>query len=123
MTSGSLFDDQTSPSVSATAPLADRMRPTTFDELVGQEELLGPGRPLRQAINRDTLQSIILWGPPGSGKTTLARLIASVTTSRFVAFSAVLAGIKEIRNVMASAEEARRLDKRRTILFIDEIHR
>ncbi|SVA24343.1 uncharacterized protein METZ01_LOCUS77197, partial [marine metagenome] len=61
------------------------MRPTTFDELVGQEELLGPGRPLRQAINRDTLQSIILWGPPGSGKTTLARLIASVTTSRFVA--------------------------------------
>ncbi len=123
MTSGSLFDDQTSPSVSATAPLADRMRPTTFDELVGQEELLGPGRPLRQAINRDTLQSIILWGPPGSGKTTLARLIAAVTTSRFVAFSAVLAGIKEIRNVMASAEEARRLDKRRTILFIDEIHR
>jgi len=123
MTSGSLFDDQTSPAVSATAPLADRMRPTTFDELVGQEELLGPGRPLRQAINRDTLQSIILWGPPGSGKTTLARLIAAVTTSRFIAFSAVLAGIKEIRNVMASAEEARRLDKRRTILFIDEIHR
>ena len=123
MTSGSLFDDPTSPSVAATAPLADRMRPTTFDELVGQEELLGPGRPLRQAINRDTLQSIILWGPPGSGKTTLARLIAAVTTSRFVAFSAVLAGIKEIRNVMASAEEARRLDKRRTILFIDEIHR
>ena len=123
MTSGSLFDDPTSPSVSATAPLADRMRPTTFDELVGQEELLGPGRPLRQAINRDTLQSIILWGPPGSGKTTLARLIAAVTTSRFIAFSAVLAGIKEIRNVMASAEEARRLDKRRTILFIDEIHR
>ena len=99
------------------------MRPTTFDELVGQEELLGPGRPLRQAINRDTLQSIILWGPPGSGKTTLARLIAAVTTSRFVAFSAVLAGIKEIRNVMDSAEAARRLDKRRTILFIDEIHR
>ena len=123
MTSGSLFDDPTSPSVSATAPLADRMRPTTFDELVGQEELLGSGRPLRQAINRDTLQSIILWGPPGSGKTTLARLIAAVTTSRFIAFSAVLAGIKEIRNVMASAEEARRLDKRRTILFIDEIHR
>ena len=123
MTSGSLFDDPTSPSVAATAPLADRMRPTTFDELVGQEELLGSGRPLRQAINRDTLQSIILWGPPGSGKTTLARLIAAVTTSRFIAFSAVLAGIKEIRNVMASAEEARRLDKRRTILFIDEIHR
>ena len=123
MTSGSLFDDQMPPSVSASAPLAERMRPTSFDELVGQEELLGRGRPLRQAIDGDTLQSIILWGPPGSGKTTLARLIAAVTTSRFVAFSAVLAGIKEIRSVMASAEDARRLGKQRTILFIDEIHR
>ena len=99
------------------------MRPTSFDELVGQEDLLGRHRPLRQAIERDTLQSIILWGPPGTGKTTLARVIATVTKSRFVAFSAVLAGIKEIRTVMAAAEESRRRGDRRTILFVDEIHR
>ena len=93
MTPGSLFDEPPIPAASPTAPLADRMRPTTFDELVGQEGLLGRGRPLRHAIERDTLQSIILWGPPGTGKTTLARVIAAVTKSRFVAFSAVLAGI------------------------------
>src|SRR6266545_1478966 len=107
----------------ARTPLAERMRPRTFDEFVGQEELLAPGKPLREAIERDLLQSIILWGPPGTGKTTLARIIADTTKARFVSFSAVLSGIKEIRDVMAEAERLRRTTGRRTIVFIDEIHR
>jgi putative ATPase len=121
----SLFDDPPAaePAKSAPSPLAERMRPRTLDEFVGQGALIGPGRPLRLAIERDQLQSIILWGPPGTGKTTLARLIASVTRAHFISFSAVLAGIKEIRAVMTEAEEARRRLGRRTILFIDEIHR
>jgi len=119
-----LFDDEPSaPSKTAPAPLAERMRPRTFDEFVGQEELLAPGKPLRQAIERDLLQSIILWGPPGTGKTTLARIIADTTKARYVQFSAVLAGIKEIREVMSEAERMRRATGRRTIVFIDEIHR
>ena len=100
------------------APLAERMRPRTLDDIVGQEALLGPDRPLRTAIEQDRLRSIILWGPPGTGKTTLARVIATVTRAQFVAFSAVLSGIKEIREVMAEAEAARRRSGRRTILFI-----
>jgi putative ATPase len=121
----SLFedDDRSRPTPPAPAPLAERMRPRTFDELVGQQELLAPGQPLREAIERDLLQSIILWGPPGTGKTTLARIIAERTRSRFVSFSAVLSGIKEIREVMAEAERVRRTAGRRTIVFIDEIHR
>jgi putative ATPase len=99
------------------------MRPRTFDELVGQEDILAPGRPLREAIERDLLQSIILWGPPGSGKTTLARIVADTTQARFVAFSAVLSGIKDIREVMSDAERLRRTTGQRTIVFIDEIHR
>ena len=99
------------------------MRPATFDEFVGQEELLAPGRPLRQAIERDLLQSLILWGPPGTGKTTLARIIAETTRAKFVSFSAVMSGIKEIREVMTEAERLRRTTGRRTIVFIDEIHR
>jgi putative ATPase len=118
----SLFPDEPV-AAPAAAPLAERMRPRTFDELVGQDELLAAGRPLREAIERDLLQSIILWGPPGTGKTTLARIIAETTRARFVSFSAVLAGIKEIREVMTEAERIRRATGRRTIVFIDEIHR
>ena len=120
----SLFDDEShAPKAAAPAPLAERMRPRTFDEFVGQEDLLAPGKPLREAIERDLLQSIILWGPPGTGKTTLARIIAETTKARFVSFSAVLSGIKEIRDVMTEAERLRRTTGRRTIVFIDEIHR
>src|SRR5262245_60242917 len=120
----SLFeDDAPVASKAAPAPLAERMRPRTFDEFVGQDELIGPGKPLREAIERDLLQSIILWGPPGTGKTTLARIIADTTKARFVSFSAVLSGIKEIRDVMSEAERLRRATGRRSIVFIDEIHR
>src|SRR5258706_956995 len=118
-----LFPDGAPPANAARAPLAERMRPRTFDEFVGQQDLLAPGKPLREAIERDLLQSIILWGPPGTGKTTLARIIAETTKARFVSFSAVLAGIKEIRDVMSEAERLRRSTGRRTIVFIDEIHR
>jgi len=103
-------------------PLADRMRPRTLDEFIGQEELLGPGKPLRTQIERDDLSSMLFWGPPGCGKTTLARIIARRTRSEFIPFSAVLAGIKEIKDVMAKAEGARRYG-RRTIVFVDEVHR
>jgi putative ATPase len=104
-------------------PLADRMRPRTLDEIVGQEHLLGPGKILRAALERGELHSMILWGPPGSGKTTLASLLARVTGARFVAFSAVLSGVKEIREVVAEAERERARHRTRTILFVDEIHR
>jgi putative ATPase len=103
-------------------PLADRMRPRTLDEFIGQESLLGPGQPLRTQIEHDDIGSMILWGPPGCGKTTLARIIARMTRSDFVAFSAVLSGIKEIKEMMSSAERAHRVG-RRTIVFVDEVHR
>ncbi len=103
-------------------PLAERMRPRTLDEFIGQEKLLGPSKPLRVQIEADDLSSMLLWGPPGCGKTTLARLIARLTKSEFVSFSAVLSGIKEIKEVMAEAERRSRSGMR-TIVFVDEVHR
>ena len=120
--SGSLFDDDKPQTDRSPAPLAERLRPRTLDDILGQEHLLEPGKPLRTAIERDQVPSMILWGPPGVGKTTLAQVIATMTKSDFVPFSAVLSGIKEIKEVMAAAEKGRRLG-RRTILFVDEIHR
>jgi putative ATPase len=105
------------------APLADRVRPRTLDEILGQEEVLGPGRPLRRAIEQDALRSLILWGPPGSGKTTLAHVIRRLTRAHFEAMSAVLSGVKEVREILKEAEVRRRREGRRTIVFIDEIHR
>src|SRR6202007_632062 len=107
---------------SALQPLAERMRPRTLDEFVGQEKLLGPGKPLRMQIESDNLGSMLFWGPPGCGKTTLARLIARLSKSDFISFSAVLCGIKEIKEVMA-ASEYKSKSGRRTIVFVDEVHR
>jgi putative ATPase len=106
----------------ANQPLAERMRPRTLDEFIGQEKLLGPGKPLRMQIESDNIGSMLFWGPPGCGKTTLARVIAGLTRSEFVSFSAVLSGIKEIKEVMAAAEYKSR-SGHRTIVFVDEVHR
>ena len=118
----SLFEERKPPGESGTVPLAARMRPQALDDFIGQEHLLGPDKALRVAIERDHVPSMLLWGPPGVGKTTLALLIANITKSTFLTFSAVLSGIKEIKDIMESAERSHHL-RRRTILFIDEIHR
>jgi len=107
---------------SALQPLAERMRPRTLDEFIGQQKLLGPGKPLRMQIESDNIGSMLFWGPPGCGKTTLARLIARLTKSDFISFSAVLSGIKEIKEVMA-ASELKSKSGNRTIVFVDEVHR
>ncbi len=118
----SLFEDSPLPRIDKGRPLAERMRPESLDEYVGQQHMLAPGKPLRLQIERDQLSSMILWGPPGVGKTTLARLIAKLSRADFVPFSAVMSGVKEIKAVMADAEKNRRAG-RRTVVFVDEIHR
>jgi putative ATPase len=118
-----LFQNSAAPLQEALAPLAERMRPRTLDEYCGQEHLLGEGKLLRMMIESDQLSSLIFWGPPGSGKTTLARVIANATRSHFIFFSAILSGIKEIREIVKEAQDEWRYRQQRTILFIDEIHR
>ena len=118
-----LFEYGANEAMAKGRPLAERMRPEQLDDVVGQRHVLGPEGVIRRAVEADRVFSMILWGPPGCGKTTLARLVARQTKSHFVHFSAVLSGVKEIRSVIAEAEEERRLHRRRTILFVDEIHR
>ena len=119
---GNLFASFQAAVPSGRAPLAERLRPRTFDDLVGQSEVVGPGRPLRTAIEQDQLSSVIFWGPPGCGKTTLAGLVAQYTKSQFVPFSAVTGGIPELREIIKAAEQRRAMG-RATTLFVDEIHR
>ena len=118
-----LFDQAHAERLAKEAPLAARMRPRTLDEYVGQEHIIGPGRLLRRAIQADQLGSLIFYGPPGTGKTTLARVIANTTRANFIAINAVLAGVKEIREAIADAQEHAKLYHQRTLLFVDEVHR
>ena len=116
-----LFD--TNQNLSKFAPLADRMRPKILTEFLGQEDILGPGKPLRKMITSGQISSVIFWGPPGSGKTTLARIVASKTKAEFVQMSAVTSGVKDVRAVIAEAKDRLKFEQRKTILFVDEIHR
>jgi putative ATPase len=115
--------DQAAEKDSSQKPLAERLRPKRLEDFVGQEHVLGAGRALRRAIEADQVPSLILWGPPGTGKTTLARIVAERTGATFVPFSAVLGGVKEIREIVQQARDRRRMNRQRTILFVDEIHR
>ncbi|HER25405.1 MAG TPA: replication-associated recombination protein A [Candidatus Atribacteria bacterium] len=118
-----LFENYKKNKMNNSAPLADRIRPEKLEDFLGQEKIIGPGKPLRQAIEEDELQSIILWGPPGSGKTTLARIIAKITKTHFVPFSAAISGVPALRKIIKEAQDRRKYQQQRTILFVDEIHR
>jgi len=118
-----LFENYEKNKMNNNAPLADRIRPERLEDFLGQEKIIGPGKPLRQAIEEDELQSIILWGPPGSGKTTLSRIIAKMTKTHFVPFSAAISGVPALRKIIKEAQDRRRYHHQRTILFVDEIHR
>ncbi len=123
MASDDLFSDAAADRLAARAPLAARLRPRTLDEIIGQQHLVGPGAPLRALIEADRLTSAILWGPPGTGKTTLASVVAAATAKRFVPLSAVSAGVKDVREVVEGARRLLGEQGRGTILFLDEVHR
>jgi len=118
-----LFEHGRATQIEKESPLANRMRPRTLAEFVGQEHIVGPGRLLRRAIQADQLSSLIFYGPPGTGKTTLAMVIANSTQSHFITINAVLAGVKQIREAITTAQERRSLYSQRTTLFVDEVHR
>ena len=118
-----LFDQSSADSLSRRAPLAERLRPKTLEDVVGQRHLTGEGGPLRVVVERGRVGSLVLWGPPGTGKTTLARVLAGVAEDEFVPLSAVTSGVKDLRGALDGARERLKFEDRGTLLFVDEVHR